>query len=330
MPVRSRLPAPSVFPALRRLAAVACLPLWLAACGNDATPFYQGYVEGEFVYMAASQPGRLQALHVARGQQVQAGTPLFALEAEPEADAQREAHAQLLAAQAQRQDLDTGQRPPEISVVRAQLVQAEAEAGRAAAQLARDRVQFQAGGIARAQLDDSRAQAQSSSARVRELRAQLEVAALPGRDQQLRAQDAQVEAARAALAQADWALAQKQVASVQAARVFDTLFRPGEWVPAGSPVVRMLPPGNIKLRFFVPETTLGALHVGDRILVRCDACGEPLPASVSYLSTEAEYTPPVIYSRDSRGKLVYMVEAHPAAQDAVRLHPGQPVEVTLP
>jgi len=324
-----RLPA-SRFPALRRLAAAACLPWLLSACGNDAPPFYQGYVEGEFVYLAASQAGRLQTLHVARGQQVQAGEPLFALQAEPEADAQRQAAAQLEAAQAQLRDLATGKRPAEVDVVRAQLTQAEAEARRAAAQLARDRVQFQAGGIARAQLDDSRAQAQSGAARVRELRAQLDVSALPGRDEQLRAQQAQVEAARAALAQADWTLAQKQVAAAQAGRVFDTLYRLGEWVPAGSPVVRMLPPGNIKLRFFVPETALGALHAGDRVAVGCDACGEPIAASITYISTEAEYTPPVIYSRDSRSKLVYMVEARPAAQDAARLHPGQPVEVALP
>ncbi|MBO9357511.1 HlyD family efflux transporter periplasmic adaptor subunit [Bordetella petrii] len=330
MPARPRPPAISAVSVLRRLALAACLPLWLAACGNDAAPFYQGYVEGEFVYMAASRAGRLQSLHVRRGQQVQAGAPLFTLEAEPEAEAQREARARLEGARAQRQDLDTGKRPPEIDVVRAQLVQAEAEAGRAAAQLQRDRLQFQAGGIARAQLDDSRAQAQSSTARVRELRAQLEVAELPGRSQQRHAQDAQVDAASAALAQADWALAQKQVAAAQAGRVFDTMFRPGEWVAAGSPVVRMLPPGNIKVRFFVPETALGALRAGERVLVRCDACGEPIPATISYVAAEAEYTPPVIYSRDSRGKLVYMVEAHPAAQDAPRLHPGQPVEVTLP
>ncbi|MCD0506007.1 HlyD family secretion protein, partial [Bordetella petrii] len=185
-------------------------------------------------------------------------------------------------------------------------------------------------GIARAQLDDSRAQARSGAARVRELQAQLEVSALPGRAQQMDAQQAQVEVARAALARADWTLAQKQVAAAQDGRVFDTLFRPGEWVAAGSPVVRMLPPGNIKLRFFVPQAALGALHVGDPVTVSCDACGGPIPARISYVSQEAEYTPPVIYSRNSRSKLVYMVEAHPGPQDAARLHPGQPVEVAQP
>jgi len=329
------MPAPHLFALpglsrLRRLIAAALLPLLAAACGNDAPPFYQGYVEGEFVYMAAARAGRLEVLNVARGQQVQAGAPLFALQADPEADARREAAARLQAAQAQLRDLATGKRPAEVEVVRAQLTQAEAEAQRAAAQYARDRVQFQAGGIARAQLDNSRAQAQSGAARVRELQAQLDVAALPGRDEQSRAQQAQVDAARAALAQADWTLAQKQVAAAQAGRVYDTLYRLGEWVPAGSPVVRLLPPGNIKLRFFVPETALGALHAGDSVAVRCDACGEPIAAAISYISQEAEYTPPVIYSRDSRGKLVYMIEARPAPRDATRLHPGQPVEVTLP
>ncbi|MCD0504387.1 biotin/lipoyl-binding protein, partial [Bordetella petrii] len=124
---------------LRRLALAGCLPLLLAACGDDGPPFYQGYVEGEFVYMAASQPGRLQTLHVSRGQQVARGAPLFELEANPEAAAQREADARLQAAQAQLRDLETGKRPPEVEVVRAQLVQAQAEANRAAAQYARDR-----------------------------------------------------------------------------------------------------------------------------------------------------------------------------------------------
>lgn len=329
MPARSRPLANRRYLRLRHVLAAACLPLLLAACDDNRQTFYQGYVEGEFVYMAPERPGRLQALHVARGDEVAAGAPLFSLDATPEAQARREARARLDAARAQRLDLDSGKRPQEVEVVRAQLAQADAEAGRAAAQYKRDRAQFAAGGIAQAQLDDSRAQAQASAARARELRAQLQVAELPGRREQLKAQDAQVEAASAALAQAEWALAQKQVAAAQAARVYDTMFRPGEWVAAGNPVVRLLPPGNIKLRFFVPEAALGALRIGQRLDVHCDGCGQAIPAAITYVSQQAEYTPPVIYSRDSRGKLVYMIEAHPEPQAAARLHPGQPVEVTL-
>jgi HlyD family secretion protein len=309
-------------------AAVLAL-LLLAGCGNNDQAFYQGYVEGEYVYIASSEAGRLDALTVRRGQQVGADTPLYALEATREAAARDQASAELAAASAQLEDIATGKRPPEVDVSLAQLAQAEAASRRSAAQLQRDSAQFRIGGIARSQLDDSREQAQSDAARVRELKAQLEVTRLPGRDEQRRAQAAQVEAARAALAQAEWTLAQKRLAAPAAGQVFDTMYRVGEWVPAGSPVVSLLPPGNIKVRFFVPETVVGSLKVGQQATLRCDGCGDPIPVRIDYVSDQAEYTPPVIYSRESRSKLVYMVEARPAPEAAARLHPGQPVEATL-
>ncbi|EFF74953.1 auxiliary transport protein, membrane fusion protein (MFP) family protein [Achromobacter piechaudii ATCC 43553] len=321
---------PTLRPALLRYApALPALVLLLAGCGQDATPFYQGYVEGDYVYVASSEAGRLDTLSVTRGQQVDADAPLFALEATRERAARDQASAQLAAAIAQLEDIGTGKRPPEIDVTRAQLAQAEAASRRSATQLQRDTVQFRVGGIARAQLDDSREQAQSDAARVRELRAQLEVANLPGRQDQRLAQAAQVEAARATLAQAEWTLAQKRLGAPAAGRVFDTMYRVGEWVPAGSPVVSLLPPGNIKVRFFVPETVVGALKAGQQASLRCDGCGDPIPVHIDYVSDQAEYTPPVIYSRENRSKLVYMVEARPAPEAAARLHPGQPVEATL-
>ncbi|MCW0210537.1 MAG: HlyD family efflux transporter periplasmic adaptor subunit [Achromobacter sp.] len=314
-------------PALRRpLPAATALALLLGGCGNDDGAFFQGYAEGEYVYVASSEPGRLAELPVRRGQQVEAGAPLFALEAGRETAARDQAGAQLDAAAAQLEDIATGKRPAEVDVTRAQLAQAEAASRRSAAQLRRDTDQFRIGGIARSQLDDSREQAQSDAARVRELKAQLDVAALPGRDDQRLAQAAQVEAALAALAQADWTLAQKRQAAPAAGLVFDTLYRVGEWVPAGGPVVSLLPPGNIKVRLFVPQEALGALKIGQQLMVRCDGCGDPIPVRIDYVSTQAEYTPPVIYSRESRSKLVYMIQARPAPEAAARLHPGQPLE----
>ncbi|MEN4922213.1 HlyD family efflux transporter periplasmic adaptor subunit [Achromobacter spanius] len=303
--------------------------LLLAGCGNNDHPFYQGYVEGDYVYVASSEAGRLQALDVRRGQLVEADAPLYALDAVRETAARDQASAELAAATAQLEDIATGKRPPEVDVSVAQLAQAQAASRRSAAQLQRDNAQFRIGGISRSQLDDSREQAQSDAARVRELQAQLEVTRLPGRDEQRRAQAAQVQASRAALAQAEWTLDQKQLAAPAAGRVFDTMYRVGEWVPAGSPVVSLLPPGNIKLRFFVPETVVGSLKMGQQATVRCDGCGDPIPVRIDYVSDQAEYTPPVIYSRESRSKLVYMVEARPAPEAATRLHPGQPVEVVL-
>lgn len=313
---------------LPSLSATALI-LLLGACGNNEPAFYQGYVEGDYVYVASSEAGRLDALAVRRGQQVGADAPLYALEATRETAARDQASAELAAASAQLEDIATGKRPPEVDVSRAQLAQAEAASRRSAAQLQRDNAQFRIGGIARSQLDDSREQAQSDAARVRELKAQLEVTRLPGRDEQRRAQAAQVEAARAALAQAEWTLAQKRLAAPAAGRVFDTLYREGEWVPAGSPVVSLLPPGNIKVRFFVPETVVGSLKAGQQASLRCDGCGDPIAVHIDFVSDQAEYTPPVIYSRENRSKLVFMVEARPAPDAAARLHPGQPVEVTL-
>jgi HlyD family secretion protein len=305
------------------------LSVVVAGCSGSNGARYQGYVEGEFVYLASSQPGRLEHLAVSRGQQVDQGTPLFTLEAIEEKAAQHQAQQQLAAAEAQLADLETGKRAPEVAVVQAQLAQAQAAAQKSALQRERDEAQYRAGGISREQLEATLAQARSDAAHVSELESQLEVARLPGRAQQLQGQARQVQAARAVLDQADWRVGEKSIAAPKAGLVYDTLYREGEWVAAGNPVVQMLPPQNIKVRFFVPEKVLGNLAVGRKVSLHCDGCTADVPAAVTYVSGAAEYTPPVIYSNETRGKLVYMVEAHPAPQDAARLHPGQPLEVRL-
>jgi len=304
-------------------------PLVLAACSPPAPSGYQGYAEGEFVNVASPLAGRLDELTVKRGDAVAVNARLYALEAVSEAAAQRQALEQLKAAEAQLADLRSGRRPPEQDVTRAQLAQAEVEVQRTATQLARDEAQFKIGGIPRAQLDDIRSAHAAAQARVAQLRSELAVAQLPSRAEQVKAQAAQVAAARAALEQATWKLDQKSVLATKAGRVYDTLYREGEWVAAGSPVVRMLPPQNVKVRFFVPQTTVGSLAVGRAVAIQCDGCGADIPATISYIANEAEFTPPVIYSNETRGKLVFMVEARPAAEHAAKLHPGQPVSVAL-
>ncbi|MFL6563471.1 MAG: HlyD family secretion protein [Burkholderiales bacterium] len=301
----------------------------LAACSGDKPATYQGYVEGEYVHVASPVGGRLERLLVQRGQTVEPKAPLFKLEAEEETAAKRQADEQLKASQAQLADLRVGRRNPELDVAKAQLAQAIAAEQQAAQQLKRDEAQFEIGGIPRAQLEDSRANHAIKAARVRELQGQLDVSRLPAREDQIRAQDAQVAAARAASSQSSWRLEQKQVAATEGGLVVDTLYREGEWVPPGSAVVRMLPPKNVKVRFFVPEPVAGGLKPGRNIALRCDGCGDEVPATVSYIASEPEYTPPVIYSNETRAKLVFMVEARPAVENAGRLRPGQPVAVTL-
>ena len=297
----------------RRPFAFAVALIVMASCSNTQLPTYQGYVEGEFVNVSTSEAGRLERLLVTRGQQAPIGAPLFTLEAEPQAASVLQARQQLGAAEAQLKDLRTGKRPPEVDVIRAQLAQALAEEKKAAVKQVRDEAQNRAGGISQAQLEDTRAAASTSAARVRELRSQLEVAALPGREEQIKAQTATAAAARAAVDQAEWKLQQKTVTASRSGLVFDTPYRQGEWVPAGNPVVRLLPPENVKVRFFVPETIVGSLSPGREVIVHCDGC----PAAI-------------IYSNETRSKLVFMIEAHPSPDLASGLHPGQPVAVRLP
>jgi HlyD family secretion protein len=312
-----------------RLATVVAVCSALGACSQHAGNTWQGYVEGEFVYLGSTQSGKLTQLQVARGDQVNADAPVFALESVDETAALQQAQQQLAAARAQLADIQTGKRPPEVDVTKAQLAQAIANARKATLQLTRDEAQYRVGGIPKGQLDDTRAAADAANAQVRELTHEVQVARLPGRSQQLLAQSAQVEAAQAAVAQAQWKLDQKRVNAPAKGRVYDTLYRVGEWVQAGSPVVQMLPPQNVKVRFFVPETVVGSVAPGRALTIHCDGCASDVNAKITYVSSSAEYTPPVIYSNESRAKLVFMVEAHPSVDDAPRLHPGQPVSVTL-
>jgi len=306
--------------------AVASLAAF-SACSRNHAGTYQGYVEGEFVHIGSGVAGRLDRLFVTRGQAVEANAALFQLEATQEAAAVKQADEAVGAAKAQLADLGTGRRSAEIEVVRAQLEQATAAEKQSAGQLARDADQLEAGGISRMKLDAARAQHDVDAARVRELRGQLQVAELSARPEQIRAQTSQVAVASAAADQTRWRLDQKHVVATQPGIIVDTLFRVGEWVPAGSPVVRMLPPANVKVRFFVPQASLSLLPIGHKLEVRCDGCAKAVAATVSYVSTEPEFTPPIIYSNDTRAKLVFMIEARPDGEGAPTLRPGQPVEV---
>jgi HlyD family secretion protein len=311
-------------------AVTALLAAVAAGCGNSPQQDrLQGYAEGEYVRVASPLAGQLAKLAVKRGDQVSAGTPLFALEQENEAAQRREAADRLTRAQAQLANLQKAKRPSEIEAVRAELVQAEANLKLAEANLRRNEQLYRENFVSGERLDDYRNQAARARGQVEEMRAQLATARLAARPDEIRAAEAEVAAARAALAQADWRLGQKAQRAPESGLVQDTLFVSGEWVPAGAPVVNLLPPGNIKVRFFVPEAQVGTLKQGQPVTITCDGCAAPIPAQVTYIAPQAEFTPPVIYSRERREKLVFLVEARPSAADAPKLHPGQPVEVTL-
>ena len=301
----------------------------LAACTQEKAAFYQGYAEAEQVRVAAPFAGTLQALSVKRGTQVKTGDALFALEQENEAAARREAEERLKNAQAQLANLQKGRRAPELDTIRAQLAQAETGLKLSAAQLKRREQLVAQNFVSRESLDEVRSAYERDREHVSELKAQLETAKLAARPDEIMAAQYNVEAAKAALAQAEWKLGQKTVKAPVTGLVQDTYYVTGEWVNANQPVVSLLPPQNIKLRFFVEERHLGAVKTGQPVSVTCDGCGAPITAQVSFISSQAEFTPPVIYSREERAKLVFLIEARMAPEDAVKLHPGQPVEVRL-
>src|SRR5436853_5763785 len=246
---------------LMRAAGALMLLLLLGSCSDPPKNRFQGYVEGEFVYVASPLAGTIESLHVRRGDQVKAGDPLFALDETPEKAAREQ--------------------------IEAALVLSEAEYAR------QDKL-FQTGVAATQDLDRARST----------------------RDQDKRR-----------LTQTDWSFLQKRRSAPQAGLVYDTLYRQGEWVAAGKPVVVLLPPQNIKVRAFVPETQVGSIHYGDTTRVTVDGMPDPFIGKVSYISSHAEYTPPVIYSRESRAKLVFMTESGFDPQISANLHPGQPVDV---
>lgn len=301
----------------------------LIGCSHGGPATYQGYVEGKFVYVASSESGRLDRLFISRGDTVTVGQSLFWFEQEPEASAKRQAEQALRSSESKLADLETGKRPEEINVTRAQLAEALAQDKQADSILKSDEAQYHSGGIPQTELIDAQASAEMSTARVQELKASLEVAFLPAREQQIRAQLEQVAADRATVAEAEWRLEQKQVSAPLHGLVFDLLYREGEWVSAGNPVVEILPPENRELRFFVPETVVGKLHIGEGISVRCDGCSAVIPAKVTYISPQSEYSPPLIYSNENRSKLVFLIIAKPPVDRASELHPGQPIEISL-
>lgn len=310
-----------------RRAALLALVL-LAACGEPAEDGWQGYIEGEYVLLASPYAGQLDKLYVRRGDSIEAGKPVFTLEQEAERAARLEAEERLKSAQARLENLRVPRRPPEIAALRAQVNQANAAVALSRAQLGREGELYDKGFSSKARLDDARTAFARDSARVKEAEAQLRNALMPlGREGEREQAQAEAKAAQAALAQAAWRLEQKSVAAPVAGLVHDTFFIPGEWVPAGRPVASILPPGNVKARFYVPEAALGNMNIGRGIEIRCDACPGPIAARVSYVSTQAEYTPPVLYSKDSRTKLRFLVEARLDDPRQAKLKPGQPIDV---
>lgn len=302
---------------------------WWSQHRPNASIVWQGYADADYVKVAPTQQGLLTAVLVSRGDAVEPGAPLFTQDETSDRAARDQAARQLDQAEQQLSNLKAGGKPTEIQQAEANLTDTQSTRDRMQSDLQRDEKLLPAGGISIQTLDQVRADFRSAQAKVAVAEAALAQLHAPmGREWEIKAQVEAVDAARAAVEMATWRLDQRRVAAPVGARVADILARPGETVAAGAPVVSLLPPANILVRFFVPEMALATVHKGDRVALHCDHCPGDLTATISFVSPQAEYTPPVIYSESSRSKLVYLIEARPRADQAPLLNPGQPIEVT--
>ena len=298
-------------------------------CSKKNSEVYYGYAEGDFVNVGSTQSGRLLHLHVHRGEYIKKGTLLFELDPEFEKYQFAETNNQTLSAKSTYNDYTKGLRTEEINILKSQLAQASANAENAQVQYERNKALYPSNSISMAQLDDSKTLYETTRNKVAEILHNIDVAKMAKREDQIKAQRFNVAAIDQQNLQSAWKLHEKKVYAQSDAFVFNTVYREGEVVNSGGIIVRLLPPENLKVRFFVPQSVVEGLHVGDIAYVQARSDGKKILVKIRYISPEAEFTPPVIYSNETKSKLTYMVEAYPERNLASLFHVGQPLEVFL-
>lgn len=298
---------------------------FLSLFGSPAAPAgYSGYLEADYVYVAPVSAGRITSLPVHEGQSVAAGDVLFTLDNTQQQNLLDAAEARVAAAQATLANLETGSRSEELDVIRASLAKAEADLAQAAANLARSEKLLAVGTVPSVRVEQDHTTLAAAQAQADQLRAQLAVAELPARNAQQVAAEANLQAAQADAARARQDLADRMVTAPIGGKVGKLLFQSGEVAGLGDPVAALLPEGPLQAWFFLPEPARATLAVGHSVTVTCDGCAA-MGARVTSIASEPQTTPPVIYSREERGRLVYLVKAQ--LDSAGMLQPGQPVTV---
>jgi HlyD family secretion protein len=293
--------------------------------GHEAAPSWNGYVEIDYVYASTATAGRIETMAVREGDRVASGDVLFVLEASQQLAQYDAALARAKAAEASLDNLQTGSRSEEIDVIRALLMKAEADLSLAQQNLKRSEELFAQGLIPAAQLDQARATAQAAGAAVEQLKAQLKVAELPARDAQQIAAEATLAAATADAASAKAMLDNRVVRAPEAGRVERLYFSAGEVANAGTPVVSITGAGALKIKFYLGEADRQDFATGQHVAVTCDGCVDGLTATIDHFASDPQFTPPIIYSRDERHRLVFLTEAVMDEENGVL--PGQPVSI---
>lgn len=298
----------------------------MAAC-LAPLPLATGYVEGEYVLLAPIEVAQVLDVKVTRGERIASGQELFVLEHRDVEIALAKAQATLSLAESKLADLQQGRRPAEISAIEAALRSALVQAKELKRELKRQTDLLQRGTISRGKYDLAKTQSDVAEAHVAEIKANLEVARLPARQDVIAAAQASVQQAQTLLENAEWRLSKRTVTATSDGIIIDVIRNAGEIAGPQAPVILMLPDGATKLRLYMQESYFSSIHLGSVLNVHCDGCDKGITVAVSYISAGPEFTPPVIYSLQNRQKLVYLLEAK--LNDESDLKPGQIVNVDL-
>lgn len=310
------------------LCSIAFLASLLPFC-DTAKPVAVGYVEGEYVLVAPIETARIDVVLPERRQHVLAGDVLIDLEKRDIEILVAQAEATVARAGAELADLEFGARDAEIAVAEAAVEYSQADLDEAEREYQRAQDLFERNVAAQSQFDAAEAKRDIARARLRESEANLSVLRLPAREGRIAAAKAALREAKAALESAQWRQSQRTLTAPVSGVVADIYRYSGDLAGPQSPILSILPDDGVKLRFYLPEPNHAQLAVGDTVSFGCDNCPDGLHATISYIATGPEFTPPVIYSLDARQKLVYLAEARiDAGKDALR--PGQIVDVRLP
>lgn len=303
--------------------------LFLTACEQRKTEPYQGYIDDELSFIASPFSGTLQKLFVEKGQLVKKGEPLFQLDPQPQEAKLKQAQHNLAEALSTLKDLKKSKRKEVLEKIRAQIKQSEAEFVFAKKNLERYRILVSKKAAEELQLDTAQREYDRLKNRIVELKSELAEAELGARSDVIHAQEAKIDTLKAAVEELAWQLGQKRKVAPEDARVFDRYYHPGEHVPENQPIIALQTTKDISLTFYVPQTSLNKISLDKTVHFTCDGCKKMYLAKISYISSEAEFTPPVIFSRERREKLVFLVEADLTPEVAKQFSAGQPVDVYL-
>jgi HlyD family secretion protein len=310
-----------------KIAILIVLIALVSSCHRNQHLTVQGYVEGENIYLSSPYSGILKNIKVQRGQHVERNQELFQLDPNPQAYTIAQTQSELAQAKSTLADLIKPRRNPEIAAIEAQIEQAKSQIALAKVRVDRFDKLYKRQATDKDTLDAAIANLQQQQDLKAQYEANLALAKLGSRDDQIKAQQAIVDSLTAKLAQAKWELAQKTLAAPASGVIFDTYYRQGEFVPNQQAVLSLLTPENTRIEFFIPLNALAKIHLGQEVVFNCEGCNKDNIAVINYISPDAEYIPPLVYSRENAAKLVFRIKAH--IKNSNLFKPGQPVMVTL-